>query len=172
MTSKNTLGPETYAWWAWLHNPDIGAARAARANLRRCGSVTDALAQPATHDLYAKLLASGYDLRARPEALGALAMVLAHVATSSFALAKRMGQGDPPPVSAARFEQVIRARDHAELAVVLRRIMPLVDHSCDVRSLARDIFYWNDKTRQSWCFQYYGADPFAAAEQDKDAQDV
>jgi|GEM_PF-5586223 len=39
----------------------------------------------------------------------------------------------------------------------LRRALVQIDSTANVGRLARDLFYWSDKTRNDWCFAYYGA---------------
>jgi len=64
----------------------------------------------------------------------------------------RMGES----LSALRFQTLIRS-DTAGLIRQLRRALVQIDSTANVGRLARDLFFWNDKTRNDWCFAYYGA---------------
>lgn len=161
------------AWWCELQQ-DTGQSRAYRAQLRRAATVQDALMHPFTHALCRRVKEqAGFDLKSRSEVLGALAMSLAHVKESSGqSLPRLMGQGDPKPVSGLRFEKIIRAQTLMELAPLLRRVLPLVGHTCNVTKLAADLMYWSDETRQDWCFDYYNAIPLDAGNSLEEGQDA
>lgn len=66
-------------------------------------------------------------------------------------MAARMGDGDG---SALRFERMVRATDD-ELPDQVLRVLPMIESTCDVGWLGRDMLDWNDKTRARWCFQYF-----------------
>lgn len=171
--AEKTVASVAMSWWSEL-TLDVGKSNAARAELRRAITVADAVMQAATQDLYARLLTqTGVDLRHRADTLGALAMTLAQVRENSpLPLARLMGQGDPATVSGIRFERIIRAGSVADLAPMLRRILPLVGHQCSVVELANDILFWGGKTRQNWCFHYYNATPLGADQPIEEGQDA
>ena len=60
-------------------------------------------------------------------------------------------------MSELRFQRLIRTTDPEDLAVALRRALPLVGHACNVATLGSDLLHWNEDTRIRWCFHYFGA---------------
>jgi CRISPR system Cascade subunit CasB len=52
---------------------------------------------------------------------------------------------------------LMRASD-GDLAVGLRRAIPMVGRTCNVARLGRDLLFWNEITRTRWCFDYFGAE--------------
>lgn len=153
-------GAAILGWWRRHMRPeeDTAAARALRARLRRADNPVEILAERAVFGLSEDLPW----LRSRPEALARLATVLAGVKTHrNRRLAAILGAGDSPPLSALRFQRLIRT-DAAGLPTALRRALGMTEGGCDVAALGRDILDWDDpergeKTRIDWCFDYFGA---------------
>lgn len=148
-------------WWATCIAADTGAARQARAVLRRAASVTDALAVSATHELNRRLARAGIDLRNRrdgPDRLALIAVALAQVTENlGDTAAHRFGSGDPKTLSESRFNALIRAKEPRRLMRPLARALRIVKGGANVRKLAADLYWWNDTTRTNWCFDYHGA---------------
>ena len=158
MSRDQEFGTVCLCWWRHLSDRDVGESRADLAQLKRASSVMDALTIPAVHRLNRSLAAVGHDLRTRPDRLALIAMTLAQVGNHSGpSLARRMGQGDPKPLSTLRFDRLIRTRDVPGLATQLRRALAVTGQGANVARLAQDLRYWTDATRASWCFDYYGA---------------
>lgn len=146
-------------WWRKALRPpeDSGAARGLRARLRRADHGLDVLAQPAVHDL----VAAAPWLRHQPQGLIRVVQVLSHVERNAPAsLARVLGAGDPPPMSPARFERLMRC-DADELARALRRALGLTDGACHVGGLGRDVLNWDrdadERIRRNWYFDYFKA---------------
>ena len=168
MTEVLSLDGACRAWWASMIVAETGSARRSRAELRRAASVTDALGVSATHELYRQLAEVGHDLRNRrdgPDRLALIAVVLAHVAQDSpSTLAQRFGEGTPKALSGLRFDALIRTREPRQLMRPLVRALAIVNGGANVRRLATDLYWWNDRTRIDWCFDYHGgpaARPFS-----------
>ncbi|AHJ63206.1 Hypothetical protein GbCGDNIH3_1379 [Granulibacter bethesdensis] len=156
--SREEKGPGTIAfeWWAeYLEPRDPNtAARALSARLRRADPIK-ALCEPAVHQLAQALCVSGGERET--EKLVRLACLLAEVREDDAApLAHRLG-GKEPVLSRGRFEKLIRAEGE-NLTDLMRRAIVMADRRCNVGALARDLWYWNDKTRTDWCFGYFHAD--------------
>lgn len=149
-------------WWSHeLGARDTGAQKALSARLRRGDDIT-VLCQKPVHEL-----AQALDLR-NGAGIARLARVLAHLREHAPAhLPRLLGAGDPPVLSAQRFERLIQS-DAADLEAALRRALPLVGHRANVAHLGEALLTWSDKTRTQWCFDYYGAD----APEDITAKDV
>ena len=85
-------------------------------------------------------------------------MSLAHLKEDLGAtVAQRFGAGDPKALSSLRFNALIRAREPRRLMRPLARALQVAKGSANVRRLAADLYWWNDKTRANWCFDYHGA---------------
>ena len=161
MSEPKSLGVICAGWWHQTFGNDDGAARIARARLRRCGTPVEALLVEAVHDLNARLRAAGY----RPGAnrLALVAIVLAHVnGNDKRKLAEAFGQrgskDGPRALSELRLQTLIRTTDPAHLITPLRRAMAIVRRvPVNITALAADLYRWNDDTRTAWCFQYFGA---------------
>lgn len=161
MADTPSIAEVCKGWWNVCIAADTGAARRARAELRRAAGVTDALGVSATHELNRRLLRAGYDLRQRrdgPDRLALIAVALAQVAQDqSETAAQRFGAGEPKPLSGARFNVLIRSKEPRWLMRPLVRALQVAKGSANVRRLAADLYWWNDKTRTVWCFDYHGA---------------
>lgn len=153
-------------WWKLLH-ADHGD-RGARARLKRCESVFDALLEPETHKLIAGVHENGY---VSEKNLAVLALTLARVKPSeklarfpNFATVLGHTQEDKiptgdarPRLSSMRFSALLRAgADKDRFAQALRRALAILgDKPFNVRRFVRDILFFNDQTRQQWTFEYY-----------------
>ncbi|MTD99787.1 type I-E CRISPR-associated protein Cse2/CasB [Paracoccus sp. YIM 132242] len=153
------IGKTLSGWWREALRPadDTSAARALRARLRRADAL-EALAQPQVHDLVAR----APWLRHRPKGLIRVVQVLAHVERNDLrSLARVLGSGDPPAMSRARFERLVRS-EADELPRALRRAIVLTEGGCNVATLGRDVLNWDDPERgedirRNWYFDYFNA---------------
>lgn len=161
MTDERSVGSTCMSWWGIHIAGDTGPARQARAQLRRAEGVTAALCLSATHDLNRRLIEAGHDLRRRrdgPERLALIAVALSHVNDHrNDSAAKRFGGGDPKPLSGIRFDALIRTKAPGQLLRPLARSLQLVDRTVNVARLATDLYWWSDRVRTDWCFDYHGA---------------
>ena len=90
--------------------------------------------------------------------LALIAIALAHAADHrTESAAQRFGGGEPKALSGIRFDALIRAKEPGQLLRPLVRSLQLVDGSVNVAKLATDLYWWNDKVRTDWCFDYHGA---------------
>lgn len=149
-------GAAAFGWWAEYIEPrDTNpVARGLAARLRRAGPV-EALCEPAVHKLAQALHVTGGTVET--EKLVRLACLLAEVREhDAVPLAHRLG-GKEPLLSRGRFEKLMRAEGE-NLTDLLRRAIVMADRRCNVGSLASNLWYWNDRTRTRWCFEYFRAD--------------
>ncbi len=157
---KSRLGAESELDSSWRGYR--GAARMARAQLRRAGTPLEVLAVAAVHDLYGKLIDSGWQFlsdTARADRLAVVAVALANIERNSeFSLARQFGRQNAGIhcLSEIRFQRLIRCIDHRDLMHTLRRSIATAKGNADVGQLAYDLLVWNDDTRNRWCFEYYG----------------
>lgn len=150
MTDTTDIARAAKGWWV-SHLNDMGQGRMARAQLRRCATPAEALTLPATHALHTAL---GGRLRGRSDTLALIAIALANLREDApQTAATRMGD----TLSALRFQNLIRTSNPAELIRPLCRALHQIDSRANVGRMARDLYWWRDDTRSSWCFDYYGA---------------
>ena len=152
---KKNPGSAARHWWATSLSPATGPGRAARAELRRCETVADALAVEATHALHAAL---GGSLKHQADRLALIAISLANIREDDpLSAAARFGHGERPALSPLRFQTLFRTEDPTDLMRTLRRALAQINYRANVAYLARDLLYWGDNVRTRWCFDYYGA---------------
>jgi len=141
-------------WWQALED-----MRGERAQLRRCKNVEQVLFVPYYQTLYWSL--SNQSSWKNRIAIAAVAGLLAHVDTNPppLTLPQQMAQskpaGDKPVVSELRFRRLVKCETHEQLYPTLRRVILMLNRSVDIVQLAESVYWWNDKTRQDWAFQYY-----------------
>ena len=161
-------GRVLYDWWREVtQERDKGAARAARAILRRAPAITPVTrTEPNQHMLQPKRKADWNDGHERSnDALAAVAGLLVHVETDAGAarLAECMSrcpQGATKPyVSEARFRRLLEAPDIDALFAGLRRTLPLMGAGAPVMTLADDVLSWawpekRDDVKKRWAYSY------------------
>ena len=164
MTKRGDPVGAVVEWYRYSLGRDDGAARAARARLRRCQSTVEALAVAETHELYRRLIEIGPATVRGPDQLALLATAFARLrGVDGRELAVLFGQQDtrdgPRLLSELRFQSLIRVRSHRDLMAPLRRALAVLgpDVSCNGRVLARDLIWWSNRVRNRWCFQYFGS---------------
>ena len=162
--SKPRPGGVIARWWSDRIAAEHGAARKARAELKRAFGPAEALAMGVAHELNARLGGANneWDLRGRPEILALIVTTLAGVETSDrLPLSRKFGRqiNEMRALSELRFQRIIRADDPWTLAVLLRRALPQAKRACNVATLGNDLFYWGDDVRSRWCFEYFGSQP-------------
>ena len=174
MTEEKKIGDIVVEWYIAVLRKDDGAARAARARLKRCESPVEALAVAETHELNRQLRAHGKTPSA--DQLTVLVATFArlkdiHGDRLAALFGKKLAKDAPRPLSELRFQSLIRIRSHRELIVQLRRSLGVLgsDPACNGRALAEDLYFWNEAKRNEWCFQYFGA-AFAGANQGETTQ--
>jgi len=157
------------AWWVRLTDEKTGD-RGVMARLRRANGFAEAWSEAETMSLYRTL---GLDARHRSrwvEAVGLLAIVLAHVRENGGgSLGGALG-GDPPVLNPLRLRRLTAARDGAELLRGFREVVALLGGRAPVVDLARCVLFWldedaRDATRTRFLFDYHGAG-FAAPQAD------
>jgi CRISPR system Cascade subunit CasB len=132
------------------------------AELRRCKSLEELLLVPRFQVLRRELRKAGFPAEQKYPAMAAIAGVLSHVKqitelTFPAWLAQPKGIGGEPRLGELRFRRLMSCKTLDELFPALIRVLPLADNTAPIASLAHDLYYWNDRTRQKWTFAYYDA---------------
>lgn len=183
--TTTTIGERCREWWTEYCGPTTGDA-AVRARLRRCRSTAEALTIAPAIGLARRLRAT------RPERDGSagrleraldLARLLAHVSSDVPESVMRIAgyrhfpgerdtsdEGSRPVLSETRFKRLLLASPGEELLTLLVRLLAQVDGRADIARLAQDVWWWSDKTRERWAFEYYAAGVAAPVQQDPDEE--
>jgi CRISPR system Cascade subunit CasB len=152
------LGDALFHWWKALDDN-----RGDRAELRRCQTILEVMMTSAFHHIRRQLLEMGLKAEdSERDRLAAVIGLVAHVTSAADPalqkalppLAQAFSEGDKPAVSPLRFRQLLDARTDDELFTRLRRIMPMVKERISLFNLANDVFYWGDRQRKNWIYDY------------------
>ena len=148
------VGETLLEWWQKLED-----RRGDRADLRRAASVTDVAKLPAYQRLYARLDPVRECTPHEQDRLAAVVGLLAHLKVASEqslpqAMSERPQDSDRNPVSELRFRRLLDSPDIDALFTGLRRVLPLIEHKADLLKLAGDVFYWGDKVKKRWAYDY------------------
>lgn len=146
-------------WWAGaLADRQTGAARGLAARVRR-NTPIEVLAEPQVQELHDRLYkATGIGRDA--DRLLRLVRVLAELRGSSQRSLPRLLGGAEPALSPARFQKLMRAEGEELTTALIRAIRALGSadsRACAIAALGRDLWFWNDRTRARWTFDYFGA---------------
>lgn len=155
----NTDSPEMRAFTAWWHALDDN--RGDRAELRRCSNLAEVAFTPAFHLLRFSLMKYGW---VNSDALALVAGLAARVKSDipGKALAAQMATGKSDGsarVSGLRFRRLLKVKGREELYSAMTRILALLGGSVNLQNLAESVYYWNDRTRKKWAFEYYSQSP-------------
>jgi len=144
------------AWWQALNDN-----RGARAELRRCATLTEVVFTPAYHRLR---LAIGKYGAVNADALALVAGLAARVkdndAGNSVAEQMAIGKVDGTArVSGLRFRRVLKIKESEALFSTMSRIVGLLGGAVNLQSLTQSVYFWNDLTLKKWAFEYYSKAP-------------
>ena len=175
---NNPIVTAAVNWWVSLHK-DHGN-RGARARLKRCESVLDALLEPETHRLIASVHEKATGGYVPEQRLAVLALTLArvkpaekHMRFPNFAAVLGHTRDGTIPtgddrrrLSPMRFSTLLKdGADANKFARALRRALAILgDVSFDVPRFISDVLFFQDQTRQLWTFEYYHTRRADAAE--------
>lgn len=151
--------PETQALIAWWQS--LSDNRGDRAELRRCSTLAEVAFTPAYHKLrlsvgkFGQVHADGLALVA-----GLAARVKSNVTADTLAEQMATGKSDGSArVSGLRFRRLLKIKDREELFTAMGRVVALLGGSVNLHSFANSLYYWNDRTRKQWAFEYYTKSP-------------
>ncbi len=152
---------ETEALKAWLRWLDEN--RGERAILRRCGTLTDVVFSPAYHRLRSAVSRFGFvDDDGLALVAGLAARIKENIGSGRIAeqMATAKSGGDTKArVSGLRFRRLLKVKERDDLFSTMTRVIALLGGSVNIQSLAQGVYFWNDKTRKQWAFDYYSKAP-------------
>ena len=137
-------------WWHELNNHSGD-----RAELRRCGSLSEVMFNPSYHRLRISLMEV---VPPHAESLALLVglAVLVKDIHGGLSIASQMSVGgEEAVVSDLRFRRLLKIKTREDLFLPMRRIIALLGGAVNMQSLARSMYQWNDFIRKEWAFDYY-----------------
>jgi len=146
-----------YDWWNQLK-----ADKGRRAELRRAKNLEEVFFIPAYHSLLKRLRPTNWH-SSRNIAL--IAGIVAHVENNAdripFAaqMARPGKTGKKACVSGLRFRRIIQHKTQEDVFGPLIRIIRLLDKKANVKDLVQKLYWWNDRARKDWAFEYYSKAP-------------
>lgn len=151
--------PEMQAITAWWQ--DLDKKRGDRAELRRCSTLAEVAFTPAYHRLRRAVAKFG---PVNADALALVAGLAARVKNNlpGNTLAEQMATGKADGsarVSGLRFRRLLKVKESEELFTAMTRVVALLGGTVNLQSLAGSTYYWNDRTRKQWAFEYYSQSP-------------
>lgn len=152
------LGEALQKWWE-----DLQERNGDRAELRRAETVSDVILLPAFQRACLRLKPFFQYEENWESRLAAVLGLLAHVRhiNPEQSLAIQMA-GNPPVVSELRFRRLIQ-RDRADLYVSMIRVLRMLGNKANLHDLAKSVYFWNDKVKRDWAFDYFPNTPDKAS---------
>lgn len=159
----STDSPEMQVFTTWWRALD--ANRGDRAELRRCSTLTEVVFTPAYHRLRFAIMKYGI---VNDNALALVAGLAARVKsdTGENTLAEQMATPKDPTskegrakVSGLRFRRLLKIKEPDGLFNAMGRIVALLGGAVNLQSLVNGVYFWNDRTRKQWAFEYYSKLP-------------
>jgi CRISPR system Cascade subunit CasB len=156
--NKEPVRQVLHDWWVGLED-----SKGDRASLRRCREPLEALFIPAYHRLYLELCnkldkTNMPDRNRLPAVAALLSQVRSSVTERSFAgqMATPRQGGSEPRLSELRFRRLLQYQTREDLFPALRRVVRLLDGNVNLYSLANDLYWWGDRIKRNWAYEYYG----------------
>lgn len=151
--------PETQAlaaWWLALNEN-----RGDRADLRRCSTLAEVAFTPAYHRLRLAVVKHGsVNLDALALVAGLAARVKNNIPGNTLAEQMATGKSDGSArVSGLRFRRLLKVKEKEELFTAMGRVVALLGGGVNLQSFANNLYFWNDRTRKQWAFEYYSKSP-------------
>lgn len=145
---------ELTKWWLKLD-----ANRGARASLRRCKSPTEVMFQPAFIHLCTILessLQDGYSnwQERLARVVGLLSQCDPESQGVSTTLARSLAGDSKPIISELRFRRLLQEKPD-DLYLAMIRVLRMLKRKANLADLINSTYYWNDRVRKNWAFDYY-----------------
>lgn len=140
---------------------ELDQARGDRAALRRCASLSEIVFVPAYHRLYRALAPLGWTDKLAVAAIAGLASQVRQDAPAQ-SLPRQMAQASPggsARISGLRFRRLLKQQTREDLYPALGRVLRALGGQVNLTDLAESVYWWNDRIRHRWAFDYYDAAP-------------
>lgn len=148
------------AWWRQLTDEEHGD-RGARARLRRCGTIAEAMTEQETILLFQRV---GGRSPADLPSVALVAAVLSHVRDDdpSRSIARSIGPNsvdapEPGKLSPARFRWLVQAATGDERLTAFRRLAAICDGTVNVRDCVDALIDWTEQRKTRWVYDYWNA---------------
>jgi len=143
-------------WWEGLDKD-----RGKRAILGRSATLAEVVFSPTYHRLRRALMNIG---RVDDDRLSLVVGLSARVKSNAdgSSIAEQMASGKPDGsarLSGLRFRRLLKVKDREEFFIAMIRIIALLGGTVNLQSLAQSVYFWNDKIRKDWAFDYYSKAP-------------
>ena len=150
----NALGKALTDWWTELQDNN-----AARAELRRAKTVADVVLLPHFQRSCHRFQPFFQHERRWQERLAMILGLLSHVQKESDHTLPRRMAGDPPELSELRFRRLIQYKKREDIYLPMIRVIRKLDKKVNLHDLAYSIYYWGDKVKREWSFEYFSNTP-------------
>jgi len=143
-------------WWKALDDN-----RGDRAELRRCSTLMEVVFTPAYHRLRFAILKHGIvNDNALALVAGLASRVKRDLPENTLAEQMAMGKADGAArVSGLRFRRLLKIKEPDGLFNAMGRIVALLGGAVNLQNLVNGVYFWNDRTRKQWAFEYYSKSP-------------
>lgn len=147
------------AWWESLERE-----KGERAFLRRASYPAEVVFSPAYHRLLSQLWQ--HDCKVKREPLAVIAGLATHVKEDTGSvrnIAQQMASpkpgGNGARLSGLRFRRLLAVNQWEELYPLMIRVIRLLGGRVNLISLANAVYWWNERTRKEWAYDYYSTAP-------------
>lgn len=152
------LGEALQVWWNELQK-----RTGERAELRRAKNVTDVILLPAFQQACLRFKPFFHHEEHWQVRLAMILGLLAHVRKpTNQKLALQMAGKPKPEISELRFRRLIQ-RNRDELYLAMIRIIRQLGNQTNLHDLANSVYYWGDKVKQEWAYEYFPNTPDIAS---------
>ena len=142
---------KTFLTWC----AEIAANKGARARVRRCSTLEEAMRERSVVLLGIRLGTSTSERVATMALLASQCGAGAPGTHPARAFGMNRPGGGGPKVSELRFRRLLGAEGRDELLPLLRRALILVDGKVDLGELAESVWFWSDLIKRRWAENYY-----------------
>jgi CRISPR system Cascade subunit CasB len=75
-----------------------------------------------------------------------------------------VGDAERPRLSEQRFRRLLSTESGEDQVQAFVRLIGLLDDKVNIASVSEDFWFWSDRTKRAWAFDYYAAGIAAPAE--------
>jgi CRISPR system Cascade subunit CasB len=147
-------------WWN-----ELNRSPGNRANLRRCNTPSETVFLPVSHILISKLEdCKDIQFKLSSDRICAIAGILSHIKEdSNQSFARQLSQKKPGSeqavVSDIRFRRILQYSNISEDELFYQKIIRVIHHvdrKVNILDLFASLYFWGDKVKKQWAYDYYG----------------